>query len=155
LATTLKAIGPDVVGLQEVLDEEAGQQLAAKLSLEFTAGKPDGRGIRVAFLTRATPSNIEVLSEWRLPDGVVVQELDEHGDVVPSGKPNRPALKVTIRHEGKEIDLINAHLKSKLLTFSRGASLRRTSPSAPAWPISRCSADRQRRRRFASMSRRC
>jgi endonuclease/exonuclease/phosphatase family metal-dependent hydrolase len=121
LTETLTDIDPDVVALQEVLDEEAGQALADELDLKFTPGEPDGRGIRVAFLTRAAPSNVEVLSEWRLPAGVIVQELDAQGKIATSIKPNRPGLKITFRHDGKDIDVINVHLKSKLLTFPGGA----------------------------------
>jgi endonuclease/exonuclease/phosphatase family metal-dependent hydrolase len=121
LKKALEGINPDVVALQEVLDEDAGQALADALGLEFRSGEPDGRGIRVAYLTRAAPSNVEVLSEWRLPAGVIVQELDAQGKIATSIKPNRPGLKITVRHDGKDIDFINVHLKSKLLTFPGGA----------------------------------
>jgi predicted extracellular nuclease len=49
-----------------------------------------------------------------------VFDFDEHRNVVGVAALPRPALKITVAYEGTEVDLINVHLKSKLLTFPGG-----------------------------------
>jgi endonuclease/exonuclease/phosphatase family metal-dependent hydrolase len=123
LKEALVAIDPDVVALQEVLDVQAASDLATDLGYTATVGTPDGRGNRVAFLTRQPPANgkTEHITAWRLKPGVLVQEIDSTGAVAAVPQLSRPALQITIKHGGAEVDLINLHLKSKLLTFPGGA----------------------------------
>src|SRR5215470_10524276 len=52
---TLQGLGSDVVALQEILDQNALQDLANRLEFHHFAAAPDDRGIRVAFLTREAP----------------------------------------------------------------------------------------------------
>lgn len=120
IVSRLRQMEADVVALQEILDEQAAKRLAAQLSCEVTLGLPDGRGNRVGFLTRTKPARVQILSDWRLADGVIVQDLDANGDVIPLNQLSRPALKITVKYEDEEIDFINVHLKSKLLTFPGG-----------------------------------
>jgi endonuclease/exonuclease/phosphatase family metal-dependent hydrolase len=123
LNDALAAIDPDVVALQEVLDPQAASDLATDLGYIATIGTPDGRGNRVAFLTRKAPASgkTQHITAWRLKPGVLVQELDSTGAVSPVVQLGRPALKITVKDGNAEVDLINAHLKSKLLTFPGGA----------------------------------
>jgi len=121
LVATLSALDPDVIALQEILDANALGDLAARLGYHQSVATPDGRGNRVAVLTRNPPAlpPQEILA-WRLPAGVTVQEVDGAGNVVAVPQPPRPALRVTVRHAGADVEVITVHLKSKLLTFPGG-----------------------------------
>ena len=120
LVQILKSIQPDVVGLQEVLDDDVAPRLAQELGMVATNGEPDGRGNRVAFLTKAPPIETEVLSLWRLPVGVGVHFLNSDEQVCLDERVSRPALRIQVQHGARSVDLVCAHLKSKLLTFPGG-----------------------------------
>lgn len=119
LVNTLQTLGCDVVALQEVLDPNALQDLANGLGFHAIAAAPDGRANRVAFLTREpiAAAQSEQIDQWRLPQGVSVRSLDDNGNVVVLPQFSRPAFRITVPHNGGQIDIITAHLKSKLLTF--------------------------------------
>src|SRR4030095_16806875 len=121
LTSALQSINPDVVALQEVLDLPALDALASALHYHALAAAPDGRGIRVAFLLRGGPPlGFQEITAWRLPAGVIVQELNNEGAIAELQAFSRPALRVTIARDGSQYDIVNAHLKSKLLTFPGG-----------------------------------
>jgi endonuclease/exonuclease/phosphatase family metal-dependent hydrolase len=117
LADTLQALGSDVVALQEILDANALQDVANRLGFHPVAATPDGRGIRVAFLTRNAPAQSEQIDQWRLPQGADVRAFDNGGAIEVVGQFPRPAFRITVAHNGGQIDIVTAHLKSKLLTF--------------------------------------
>lgn len=118
LAGTLQVIDPDVVALQEILDENALEDLADRLGYEHVAAPPDGRGIRVAFLTRNAPVGApREIDQWQLPPNVEVHEFDSDGTMSVVAAFPRAALQITVSHGGRQIDIINTHLKSKLLSF--------------------------------------
>lgn len=123
LIGTLRALGSDVVALQEILDLNALQDLANGLSFHHFAATPDGRGNRVAFITRHAPAQApQQINQWQLPQGVEVRGFDNDGNVEIVQQFPRPAFQITIGHGGGEIDIVNAHLKSKLLTFGQNFS---------------------------------
>ena len=124
LASTLEGLGADIIALQEILDSAALDALAERLGFQQVAAEPDGRGNRVGFLTRTAHSHAENVRDWRLPAGVQVRRFDDQGNVTILEQLSRPPLKITVQHEGREIDIINAHLKSKLLTFGGNFSTR-------------------------------
>ena len=118
IVATLQALGSDVVALQEVLDLNALQDLANGLGFLRFAATPDGRGNRVAFLTRnALAGPAQEINQFRLAPGVVVQDFGTGGAVEVLLQLPRPALQITVAHNGGQIDVVNTHLKSKLLTF--------------------------------------
>jgi endonuclease/exonuclease/phosphatase family metal-dependent hydrolase len=118
VVATLQALGSDIVALQEVLDLPALQTLADALGFEAHAGAPDERGIRVAFLTRLPlDSPPQLIEQWRLPLGVLVQRLGATGLVETVPQFRRSALQINVSHGGRSVDIVTAHLKSKLLTF--------------------------------------
>jgi endonuclease/exonuclease/phosphatase family metal-dependent hydrolase len=122
LRDMLRGLGSDVVALQEVLDEEALVALAGELGFHPVAGKPDGRGNRVAFLTRGPIAGnaVAAVEDWRLPAGETVRRFNAQAAITIAEAMPRPALRLTIEHEGRQVELINVHLKSKLLTFPGG-----------------------------------
>ena len=118
LIGTLQALGSDVIALQEILDPNALQDLANGLGFQHFAATPDGRGNRVAFLTRIAPAQPpQLIDQWQLPQGVKVRRFDNNGIIEIVPKFRRPAFQITVAHNGDEIDVVTAHLKSKLLTF--------------------------------------
>ncbi len=118
LVGTLQALGSDVVALQEILDLNALQDIANRLGFHHFAAMPDSRGNRVAFLTRDAlalpPLQID---QWQLAQGVEVRDFNVNETVEVLSQLPRPAFQITVTHNGGEIDVITAHLKSKLLTF--------------------------------------
>jgi len=123
ITAVLQALNSDVIALQEILDPGALQALATRLGYQQFAAAPDSRGIRVAFLTRAAPpAPAAPIDQFALPPGVMVNEFGPGGAVQAVAQFPRPALKVTITHNGASLDIITAHLKSKLLTFGSNFS---------------------------------
>jgi len=122
LTDNLQALGSDVVALQEILDPNALQDLANGLGFHHIAAAPDGRMNRVAFLTRNAPVESEQIDQWRLPQGVDVRGFDNNGNIELLQQFSRPAFRITVAHNGGQIDIITAHLKSKLLTFGNNFS---------------------------------
>ena len=118
LSGTLQALGSDVIALQEILDLNALQDLANRLAFQHFAAAPDGRGNRVAFLTRSAPAQPpRQVDQWQLPQATQVRTFDNQGNIVVVPQFARPAFQITVAHDGGEIDVVTAHLKSKLLTF--------------------------------------
>jgi endonuclease/exonuclease/phosphatase family metal-dependent hydrolase len=116
---------PHVLGLQEIGSESALGKLQAALKTPMphkAVAAPDERGIRVAFISRRVlhaPIQIRPFPGGLLP----VQVGDDPPG--PDGPRTmnlmgRAALQVTVRANGRDVHVINAHLKSKLLTFPGG-----------------------------------
>jgi len=118
LTSTLQTLGSDIVALQEILDVDALQDLAQALGFFSFDAPPDYRGNRVAFLTRQQPVQApQQINQWQLPPGVVIHRFNSDGDVEVLPQFSRPAFQITVEYNGQEIDIITAHLKSKLLKF--------------------------------------
>lgn len=118
LVTMIQAIGSDVVALQEILDPGALNDLANELGFSSSIAQPDGRGIAVGFLTRNPPAQAPLqINQWQLAPGMQVHDFDASGAIKVLPQMPRPAYQVTVTYNGKQIDVITAHLKSKLLTF--------------------------------------
>ena len=118
LVGTLQALGSDVVALQEILDLNALQELATRLGFHHFAAMPDDRENRVAFLTRNAPAlPARQIDQWQLAQDIEVRDFDSNGAIEVLPQFPRPAFQITIAHDGEEIDIVTAHLKSKLLTF--------------------------------------
>lgn len=120
LADRINALVPDVVAVQEVGDPSALTDLAGRLPGTWhtaLSAHPDRRGIRVGFLSRtplATVGEVTALPAPLLP----VQVGDAPADT--DGSMGRGALHVRTIVGGRELDLVTAHLKSKLLTYPGG-----------------------------------
>lgn len=117
MVATIQALGSDVVALQEILDNDALEELASALGFRHVAAEPDGRGNRVGFISRNAPIQTQQIDQWILPLGSQVQTIDGSGAVQVLTEFSRPAFQITIDHGGSELDIVTAHLKSKLLTF--------------------------------------
>lgn len=113
---------PDVIALQEIGGQTnlSIEGLQARLAGEYphhaVSQFPDSRPIRVAFLARTPLQNVTDIVDF--PAGPLASIPDLDG--IPRTKMGRGALKVEVEPTpGVRIRLINAHLKSKLLTFPR------------------------------------
>jgi endonuclease/exonuclease/phosphatase family metal-dependent hydrolase len=116
---------PDVIALQEI----GGQNDADLRSIEGLQNSlggeyphraislfPDGRRIRVAFLSRLELKSISDIKNF--PPGPLSSVPDFGGESITTM--GRGALKVEVEPQtGITIRLVNVHLKSKLLTFPR------------------------------------
>jgi endonuclease/exonuclease/phosphatase family metal-dependent hydrolase len=118
LAETITAISPDVLAVQEVGPAPALDDLAAALdgTWHTAVAAPDGRGIRVGLLSRHQLRQVEQVTDF--PAGLGPVQVDDNGNTI-SGL-GRPALKGTVTSGGRDVHVVSAHLKSKLLTFPGG-----------------------------------
>ena len=118
LTTTIRALGSEVVALQEILDQDALTDLANQLGFQSYTAAPDSRGIRVAFLTKTVSAQgPTAIDQWQLAPGIEILDFDNTGSIRSVPNFPRPALLITVVHNGKPTDIITTHLKSKLLSF--------------------------------------
>jgi endonuclease/exonuclease/phosphatase family metal-dependent hydrolase len=117
LAAMIERIAPDVLAVQEVGDPDAIEDLLALLAGDWhsvLSPDPDARGIRVGFLARHPLSDIEPFGEF--PEGTEPVRVQDDGSA--RTRMGRGALKASVTVAGMTIDLVTAHLKSKLLHFA-------------------------------------
>jgi endonuclease/exonuclease/phosphatase family metal-dependent hydrolase len=116
---------PDVIAFQEIggqtnNDIRSIEALQARLGGEYphrsNSQAPDGRRIRVVFLSRIELKLPKDITDF--PSGPLGSVPDFGGEAIT--KMGRGALKVEVELQaGIGIRLVNVHLKSKLLTFPR------------------------------------
>ena len=118
LADIIFKLNLDVFAVQEVGEPAALADLVARLpETHHTAlADPDGRGIRVGVISRHPITSTQQIVDF--PDKFAPVQIDDTGKTMNTM--GRPALHATIDANGKEIDVISCHLKSKLLTFPGG-----------------------------------
>jgi endonuclease/exonuclease/phosphatase family metal-dependent hydrolase len=116
LAAMIDGVNPDVLAVQEVGDAPAFDELRARLAGEWHSElSPDGddRGIRVGFLSRRPFTEVERIRKF--PANTDPVRLQDDGTTTT--QMGRGALRVRIDVDGTSVDLVTAHLKSKLLRF--------------------------------------
>lgn len=118
LAQVIERMAPDVLGVQEVGDVSALEDLADRVggTWHLESAEPDGRGIRVGFLSRLPLTHVQHWSDF--PTKLRPVQVDDHGGTMSAM--GRPALQVRVHVGGHAVDVITCHLKSKLLTFPGG-----------------------------------
>jgi endonuclease/exonuclease/phosphatase family metal-dependent hydrolase len=118
LAATIRDLAPDVLAVQEVGDPDALKDLAAKLDgYQHTAtAAPDGRGIRVGFLSRLPLHDVQEVAAF--PDGLRPIQVDDTPD--NTSTIGRAVLTTHVQTGEHTVALVTCHLKSKLLTFPGG-----------------------------------
>ena len=123
LSAVLLQQDPDVVALQEVGGDEPLEDLQAELGGAFphrvSSVFPDKRGIRVAFLSKRPIDDNEDIVRFPRGPALDIHDIDAAGASVPISQMGRGALRVQIRIGGMAVNLVTAHLKSKLLSFPR------------------------------------
>lgn len=116
LAATVGALGPSVLGVQEVGDRAALEDLAGLLEGTWhvtLSRRADDRGIRVGFLT-SLPVCV-VPDEDAFPEPVRPVQTDDTGRT--TSRAGRGALAVTVSTRAFFFDVVVCHLKSKLLSY--------------------------------------
>jgi endonuclease/exonuclease/phosphatase family metal-dependent hydrolase len=127
LADVIERLDPDVVALQEVGGEH-GEEPLDDLQQALGGSHPhralsafrDGRDIQVAFLSKHTVDEHEDVVDFPEGPALDIHDIDEAGNPKPLERMGRGALRVRVTKDGVTVDLITAHLKSKLLTFPGG-----------------------------------
>jgi endonuclease/exonuclease/phosphatase family metal-dependent hydrolase len=125
LKAVIDAERPHVLALQEIGREEALQRLQQALTVPMPhrqLGIADERGIRVAFLSRrALHGRVDI---HLFPTGFLPIQVgdDPAGTDGPRlmNQMGRGGLRVTVRAGNRDVHILTAHLKSKLLTFPSG-----------------------------------
>ncbi len=119
LAQVIDELAPDVLALQEVGQPEALADLVLRLEgdCEVALSRfPDDRGIRTAFLSRTPPTDVTDVRE--LPPRL--EPVQVHDDGTRLGTTGRGLLRIRVEPEGRPVDLVTGHLKSKLLSYAAG-----------------------------------
>jgi endonuclease/exonuclease/phosphatase family metal-dependent hydrolase len=123
---------PDVLALQEIGPDGALQALRGALATPMPnalAGQPDGRGIRVAFLSRLPfTSSAEIR-----PFPTLIQPVQQKDQIFDdpqtpedeslTNQMGRGGLEVTVEVEGTPVTILSVHFKSKLITYPRQRGL--------------------------------
>lgn len=116
LASVIGALDPALLGVQEVGDPGALEDLAGLLGVSWRvalSAHPDGRGIRVGFLAR---TELTVVSDTAaLPARLDPVQTDDSGGTATGA--GRGFLAVTVQTAAGPLTAAVAHLKSKLLTY--------------------------------------
>lgn len=133
LAATILDLAPDVLAVQEVGSEAAFGALRAALGGRYPHARlsslPDGRGIRVGFLSGLEIEAHEDFADFPAGPFGSVPGLDRFGDPEAETRMGRGALRVRVRPTSDvPVDLITAHLKSKLLSFPSASGGARFAP---------------------------
>jgi endonuclease/exonuclease/phosphatase family metal-dependent hydrolase len=110
----------DIIALQEIGSEDALKDLISKLdskSWNYEISKfPDGRGIRVGYISKYELLEPEDIIE--LPEQLIPLQTDDSRTLI--NRSGRGSLAVTLKVGGEEIRLVNTHLKSKLISYPGG-----------------------------------
>ncbi len=133
LATVILEFEPDVLAVQEIGDLDAFEELVAMLEGRYphvhVSTSPDPRGIRVGFLSKLGIEEHEDIETFLEGGLVKVSGHITETSVTEITKLGRGALRILVKPEPTlPIHLINAHLKSKLLTFHSSAGKARFTP---------------------------
>ncbi len=120
LASTINDQAPDVLALQEIGDPNALDDLANAVGGTWhprLSDKPDGRGIRVAWLSRRSITTSEDVKVFPAP----LRPVQADDDGATQDAMGRGAVAITVDADsGQPVQLLTTHLKSKLLTFPGG-----------------------------------
>ena len=123
LADVIKRLDPDVVALQEIGGEEPLHDLQQALGGAYPhrviSAFPDRRRIRVAFLSKHAVGEQEDIVDFPPGPALDIRGLTGTGGSTPITRMGRGALRIRVTKNGLTVDLITAHLKSKLLSFPR------------------------------------
>src|SRR5215212_8494685 len=123
LADVINRLDRDVVALQEIGGEEPLHDLQQALGGTYQhraiSAFPDARKIRVAFLSKHELGEQEDMVDFPPGPALDVHDLNATGGSSPIHRMGRGALRIRVAKNGFTIDLMTAHLKSKLLTFPR------------------------------------
>jgi Endonuclease/Exonuclease/phosphatase family len=133
LAKVILHLDPHVLAIQEIGDvgalEELVTLLEGRYSHTLASEFPDPRGIRVGFISKLEIEEYEEIVNFSEGGFLKVLAKEALENVTSINRMGRAALRIVVRPlPDIPIHLINAHLKSKLLTFSSTANRPRFTP---------------------------
>lgn len=122
LANVILELDPDVLAVQEVGGKEPFDDLVNKLQRRYLylrlSSQPDGRGIRVGFMSKLAIEDSEDIVDFPQAGLTRVPGIDREGNFVSVTRLSRGALRIIVKPKPNfSVQLVTAHLKSKLLTF--------------------------------------
>ncbi len=125
LAQVILDLKSDIIGVQEVGNPSAFDDLLAKLDGQYPhhqlSTEPDTRGIRVGFLSKLPIESSEEIVDFPCEGLASVPGIDNNGNPSKVTRLSRGALRITVTiSSGLKVNLITTHWKSKLLTFAGG-----------------------------------
>ncbi len=112
--TSIKAIDPDIIFMQEVQGEKTIAKMGESLGLLTFCARPDHRGIRNAVLYKES-LKAEAVS-LTLPSAPLPKLLQEKKEGVMLSL-RRPLAALSLMYQGKKLSLYGLHLKSGLPLF--------------------------------------
>lgn len=125
IASVLKVLNPDIVAFQELgggedllkrIDDDTGGAYKHRR----VSGKPDGRQIRVGFLSKRALTKVKDIFDFPQGPALKIHTMTGTGTVGQQiTRMGRGALSVTVTKSGTQVEIVTAHLKSKLLTYPR------------------------------------
>jgi hypothetical protein len=95
----------------------------------------------VGFLSRLALAEVEQVREF--PEGLAAVQVNDDGDTL--AEMGRGALRVRVSAEGRDIDLVTCHWKSKLLTFPGSRFQPRDEGERARFGATPCIGERARR----------
>lgn len=128
LSGVINQVDPDIVALQEVGGVEPLIDLQQALGQSYphyaVSAFPDTRGILVAFLSKHAVNDQADIFNFPPGPALEIKGLTETGKSTSITHMGRGALRIRVSKNGLTLNLITAHLKSKLLTFPRPGNLK-------------------------------
>lgn len=133
LAQTILSLDPDVLAVQEVGGPEPLADLLALLEGRYPhallSSHPDPRGIRVGYISKLAIERSEEIITFPNNGLTKVAGTDGQGRTQEITNLGRGALFISVRPlADRPIGLLNAHLKSKLLTYRTATGQPRFTP---------------------------
>lgn len=133
LAQTILSLDPDVLAVQEVGGPEPLADLLALLEDRYPhpllSTHPDPRGIRVGFVSKLAIESGEEITAFPQNGLPKVSSMVGRGRIQVISSFGRGALCICVRPlPDRPVYLLNAHLKSKLLTFQSASGQPRFTP---------------------------
>ncbi|MGR8999119.1 MAG: endonuclease/exonuclease/phosphatase family protein [Gammaproteobacteria bacterium] len=133
LAQTILNLDPDVLAVQEVGGPEPLADLLALLEDRYPhsllSSHPDPRGIRVGFVSKLAIESSEEITAFPHNGLAKVSSINGRGRIQEISSFGRGALCISVRPlADRPVYLLNAHLKSKLLSFQSASGQPRFTP---------------------------
>jgi len=133
LAQTILSLDPDVLAVQEIGGPEPFADLLALLESRYPhallSTDPDPRGIRVGFVSKLAIESSQDIAAFPQNGLTKVSSMNGKGRIQEISRFGRGALCICVRPlPERPVYLLNAHLKSKLLSFQSASGQPRFTP---------------------------
>lgn len=133
LADVILQLDSDIIALQEIGSPNAIDDLNNLLANRYPFIKisenPDTRGIRVGYLSKLKIHEHDEVVDFPADGLPRIPGIDSEGDFIEITQMSRGALRILVEpFNGFRLNLVNTHLKSKLLSFPSSTGRPRFNP---------------------------